>query len=72
MMTPMTEEQRAEFLRNIKTVADAGLLSCEDASEIIDVCLRAAIRERAGIYEDMMKTMIEGTRGAERNGEAPE
>lgn len=61
MMTPMTEDQRAEFLRNIKTASDAGLLSCEDASEIIDICLRAAVRERSGIVEELMKRSIEGT-----------
>ena len=71
-MTPMTEEQRTDLIRNVTLVADSGILYCEDAREIIDVCLRAATREKAGINEDMMKAMIEGTPGAERNGEAPE
>lgn len=71
-MTPMTEEQRADLIRNVTLVADSGVLYCEDAREIVDVCLKAAMREKAGINEDMMKAMIEGTRGTERKGEAPE
>ena len=67
-MTPMTEEQRTDLIRNVTLTAGNGILYCEDAREIIDVCLRAAKREKAGINEDMMKAMIEGTPGDEQKG----
>ena len=67
-MTPMTEEQRADLIRNVTLVAGSGVLYCEDAREIIDVCLRAARREKAGINENIMKAMIEGTLGDEQKG----